>query len=1102
MHESLNHDASPLPRLFAAAIAVCLGITSLSLNVTGSSSALLMKGLTALLVIVAGAALALSGRTLPALGRNLINGISLVLLAAGLLAMSRALVPEMTAFNLLMSGLCLLLLFDASRVRVVAAAACAMAFTSLLGAMTYAYGVPAAAIGSPQVRMSPLAALAFLLLGTGVLAALREHHGLARIVESQAVLKRLLPAAIAVPFLFGWVVIALERRDAFGHELGVLLLVAAFILVFAALVGWTSSAVERAATLRHETERKLRESERRFRGTFEQAAIGLAMVAPDGSWIEVNDRITAIIGYSREELLGLTFQDITHPDDLATDLDLVQKVIAGEIATYTLEKRYIHKNGSIVFVNLTVSLVRDEEGKPHYFVSAIEDITERKRIETELRESERRFREVANSLPQLVWTCTPEGPCDFLSRQWIDYTGIAEKNQLGFGWLQQLHPDDQQRTIDTWNAAVASGNDLQVEFRVRRHDGEYRWFDTRATRMRDSHGQVVKWFGSNTDITERRDLEASAKRESTFITNAINALPGLFYVIDGEGRFLRWNENLEKISGYTREEIDRITALDFFHGDDRSLIAARIGEAFASGEASAEAGFVTRDGRSIPYYFTGRRIVLDNVTCLVGMGIDISARQKAESELRSIEWMLSRREDNGPVSHGGQAYGDLTKLNRERVILDSVGRELLDDIVRDYLNLLETSSAVYEKNGDYALGIFSSGWCRSMDMASYEKCGTNDPEIALRCGRWECHESCWNEASRVSMETNAPADIECRGGIHLYAVPIRAGDEIIGSINFGYGDPPTDSATIRELAARYCIAEQELIDNARQYRPRPPFIIELAKERLAGSARLIGEIVQRRRAEDSLRDFNATLENRVRERTKQLEDAVSELESFSYSVSHDLRAPLRAIDGFSNIIATQYAEGLPEGAQSYLARVRNNAQQMGHLIDDLLTFSRLNRQSLHVQIVSPETVIDECLELLHAEIEARELELIRNSLPMCEADGGLLKLVWLNLLSNALKFTRRCEKARIEIGCLCNGEDIYFVRDNGVGFSMKYAEKLFGVFQRLHRAEDYEGTGVGLATVRRIITRHGGKVWAEAELNRGATFFFTLKPEAEHVRIR
>ncbi len=227
---------------------------------------------------------------------------------------------------------------------------------------------------------------------------------------------------------------------------------------------------------------------------------------------------------------------------------------------------------------------------------------------------------------------------------------------------------------------------------------------------------------------------------------------------------------------------------------------------------------------------------------------------------------------------------------------------------------------------------------------------------------------------------------------------------------------------------------------------------------------------------------------------EQLETANKELESFSYSVSHDLRAPLRAMDGFSRILQEDFGPALEPQAKHYLERIRANANRMGELVDDLLAFSRLGRQALKLAPVEPAALVVQAWDELAAERAGREVLLEVAALPACLADAGLLRQVFVNLLGNALKYSRRRAQAQITVGCqLGQSDPRYFVGDNGVGFDMAYADKLFGVFQRLHRPEEYEGTGVGLAIVARIVQRHGGQIWAEAKLDEGATFYFTLK---------
>lgn len=260
-----------------------------------------------------------------------------------------------------------------------------------------------------------------------------------------------------------------------------------------------------------------------------------------------------------------------------------------------------------------------------------------------------------------------------------------------------------------------------------------------------------------------------------------------------------------------------------------------------------------------------------------------------------------------------------------------------------------------------------------------------------------------------------------------------------------------------------------------------------------GIAIFYSDITKYKQAEEEVRSFNQKLEAMVAERTRELEAANKELESFSYSVSHDLRAPLRSIHGYMNIFAEEYRSKLDDEASRLINIIQHNAQRMGQLIDDLLSFSRLGRKELMKGTISMEDMVDNIWEELRKEQDGRDIDFTRASLPSAFADSVTIRHVWTNLLSNAVKYTGRKPQAIIEVGGRVEGNRVvYFVRDNGSGFDMRYYEKLFGVFQRLHSQEEFEGTGVGLAICQRILHRHGGTIWADARPDDGATFYFAL----------
>jgi light-regulated signal transduction histidine kinase (bacteriophytochrome) len=309
------------------------------------------------------------------------------------------------------------------------------------------------------------------------------------------------------------------------------------------------------------------------------------------------------------------------------------------------------------------------------------------------------------------------------------------------------------------------------------------------------------------------------------------------------------------------------------------------------------------------------------------------------------------------------------------------------------------------------------------------------------------------------------------------AVPVKnRSGAVIGGLFFGHEQAEVFGEYAESLILGIALQASVAIDNAALFQKAE------------------NELVKRREAEDNLRTLNEQLEARVRDRTAQLQTANHELEAFAYSVSHDLRAPLRGIDGFSSILEKRYADVLDEQGQHYLKRVKDAARRMSHLIDDMLNLTRLTRQEMQKMPLDLSAMAHSVAKFLSDAESMRQVEFRIQEGMEALADPVLMRAVLENLMGNAWKFTsHRASGALIEVGCEQKDKQlVYYVKDNGAGFDMEYAEKLFRPFQRLHSTHEFPGSGIGLASVQRVIHRHGGRVWAEGRVNEGATFYFTL----------
>jgi PAS domain S-box-containing protein len=534
------------------------------------------------------------------------------------------------------------------------------------------------------------------------------------------------------------------------------------------------------------------------------------------------------------------------------------------------------------------------------------------------------------------------------------------------------------------------------------------------------------------DITDRLRTEEALRTNEELLRLLLDGIKDYaVYMVDPEGRVASWNAGAARIKGYSREEILGQPISIFYppHQQKNGIPALALQEAIAKGRFEGQGTRIRKDGST----FLARVVI-------VPMYEETGKLRGFAKVLHDITEGVRAEEKLGAQAQELSRQSEELKqsqqaLEAQRRMLQSVLDSMAEGLVAadEQGKFIIWNPAAERILGRGATNLSSQQWSEhyGLFLADMVTPFPSDQLPLVRAIR--------GEASTAQMFVRNP---ELSEGVWIEA---SAG-------------PLKDSHGM-----------------------------------VRGGVVAFRDITQKRTSEHQIQKLNHGLERRVAERTAQLDEANKDLESFTYSVAHDLRAPLRHIAGFSGILVEDFGSALAPEAARYLQRIQDGTHKMGQLVDELLSLARVGRQALNLQPTGLSSMVEEVIGILQPEIAGRQLEWRIGDLPWVECDPTLTKQVFQNLISNALKYSRRSSPAVIEIGQMdVDGDSVIFVRDNGVGFSMKYADKLFGVFQRLHREEDFEGTGVGLATVQRIIKKHQGRVWAESELDRGATFYFTL----------
>ena len=762
-----------------------------------------------------------------------------------------------------------------------------------------------------------------------------------------------------------------------------------------------------------------------------------------------NAAATRIFGYSSSEVLGHSWTVIV-PERLKAQCEagMARFRDTGHgpyiDSNAVLELPAVRKDAEEITIEIVLSpmeSIRDLEGTEGRVVFAIiRDVTEREEVKKVLRESEERYRSLVQHTSDTITVLDASGTIIYISPAVERMTGYRPEERVGTNAFDSVHPDDRERASGIFAEILKTpGIHPPLEFRVQHWDGSWLYLEHTVNNLLDDPAMGAVVINSR-DITERRRAEAEIRRlnedlEARVAERTIQLESALGELEQRERRLLESERQLRQLFENSADAL-------FVHDEHGRFVDC-------NAQACRALGYTREELLELS--------VADLATRL------ISEEERREKKGRTL-WERARRGEPGRMvgfEENEIRRKDGTTFPVEVGVgaLEYKGRRLIFASARDTTERKLAEAALKESEARYRSVVEQAAkGILLVDVDTKRVLETNAAYQDLLGYSTE-------EFLRLSLYELVPysrEDMDC----YVERV-LESGSYVSGQR--------------RHLRKDGSLVEVEVSANVVSYGGREIICM------------VVRDITERKRAEEDLRRLNEELEGRVRWRTAQLEAFNNELEAFSYSVSHDLRAPLRAIDGFSQILLEDYEDKLDEEGRLYLRRTKNASQRMGHLIDDLLNLSRMTRSEMRRESVDLSALVKGVVEDLMGTSPEHEVDVIVEEGLVANGDESLLRVALENLLGNAWKFTRDQPRPRIEFGILDHEDTpVYFVRDNGVGFDMAYADKLFGAFQRLHSTGEFEGTGIGLATVQRIIHRHGGRVWAEGNIGSGATFFFTL----------
>lgn len=885
----------------------------------------------------------------------------------------------------------------------------------------------------------------------------------------------------------------------------------------------------------------LQTQEEKFSKAFHSAPYAITLTRLlDGKILEVNDGFLKTTGYHEDEVLGKTTAELhiwAHQEEREPFVNKLFQV--GKILETQLQFR--KKSGEIFTGLLSAEIITINNEKS--ILASINDITDRKKAEAALQKSQQLLLDtqeiskvggweydIGNG--QLIWT--DEVYRIYGVEKDFDQNDIAKAISFYTG-------EDRQIIEHAFMNAVNADKPYDLEMCLTAADGTQKWVRTIGNPIH-KNGKVIKVTGNIIDITDRRQAEAAVRERDIRFQKMSSQVPGMIFQFmkrtDGTYCVPLTSEGINDIFGCSPED-----AREDFSPLARAILPEDLDKVVGSIESSAEHMTIWQcefrvqlPGRPIRWilgHSTPEKLS-DGSIIWHGFSMDITERKKVEKTLLEGEERLRKEKefnqlllDTSPAFIVAIGFDGKT-LMMNRSLLDALEYDLDEVMGTDYL-----TTFVAEEDRIKVGGLFQK-------IAREEKPNVTENRIISRSGRTFLVEWHDRKVSRegvdipffvgVGIDITVRKQIEeklqlseenFRRSIEESPLGVRivsaAGETIYANQAlldiFGYKD--IEEFRLISAKERYTLESYAGFLARREERQQGEFVnpqYEVSIFRKDGEIRRLNvfrkeilwngkpqfqvmydDITERRQAEDKIRLLNQELEQRVKERTTQLEAINKEMESFSYSISHDLQAPLRSIDGFSRILQEDYNEKLDDQGKDYLRRIHAAIIHMYQLIDDLLKLSRVTKSDFNFEMVDLSALVRGVAETLRQNNPERDVELIIQDGISVRGDANLLRIAMTDLMENAWKFTSRTTHPRIEFGVAVeDGQAVYYLRDNGAGFDMTYTDKLFGAFHRLHRADEFPGTGIGLATVKRIVNLHGGRVWAEGEVEKGSTFYISL----------